>query len=215
MPRIVFYVTSHGFGHATREIEIINHIPEEIEVEIVTSVPEWLFQRSLHRRYSYHELCHDPGVVQRDSLAHDLPQTRIRWNETLDQYPVRVQHEMERWGGEFPDVVVGDISPFAVAVGLEAGKPSIMVANFSWDWIFPAFVPFDPSFEEIIERIKGYYRNTSLLLRTPLSGDLSIFPEIVDVPLITRRSRKTRPRARRAWSPSPARAKACPGTRPA
>ena len=35
------------------------------------------------------------------------------------------------------------------------------------------------------------YRKCDLLLRTPLAGDLSVFPNIVDIPIIARRARRS------------------------
>ncbi len=197
MPRICFYITSHGFGHSTREIEVISHIPNCVDVEIVTAAPEWLFERSLHRPFSYFELLHDPGIVQIDSLQQDVSQTRVTWERLLDQYPAMIQNELNRFRKNgTPDLVIGDISPFTIPLAEAVGVPSVIVANFSWDWIFSVFLKYDTAFQSIIDRIAEYYKRTSLLLRTPLCGDLSVFPNIVDIPLVARRSSLSQVEAR-------------------
>ena len=70
-PFLVWYVTGHGFGHATRVCAVLQHLPKSIDVEIVTSVPRWLFDRSLARQFGYRQLLHDPGLVQKDSVLFD------------------------------------------------------------------------------------------------------------------------------------------------
>ncbi len=195
MSKIHYYISSHGFGHSTRAIEVINHIPSSVEVEIITSAPQWLFDRSLIRPFEYRSLQHDAGIMQIDCLKNDQQSTYDFWNGLLDDYPRLAEEEVNRFQGG-NNLVVGDISPFAVAVAQKAGIPSVIVANFSWNWIFEVFLDQNPAFQGIIDRISDYYRQCSLLLRTPLSGDLSVFPDIRDIPLIVRRSSMTREESR-------------------
>ncbi|RJP21599.1 MAG: hypothetical protein C4527_23170 [Candidatus Omnitrophota bacterium] len=199
MPRIRFYISSHGFGHSTREIAVISEIPEWIDVDIVTSAPQWLFQRSIKRRFHYQERRHDPGVVQFDCLHQDVESTYRTWRDLLDQYPAMVAEEASRFDEREPSLIVGDISPFATATAMAVHRPCVIIANFSWDWIFSALVKYNAKFQTIIDRIAAYYRETTLLLRTPLSGDLSVFPHIEDIPIIARRSNRSRLEARRGF----------------
>ena len=74
----------------------------------------------------------------------------------------------------------------------QAQLPSVIIANFSWDWIAQAFLETIPEFQEMIDAVSTYYRKCDLLLRTPLAGDLSVFPNIVDIPIIARRARRSR-----------------------
>ena len=52
MKRILFYVSGHGFGHATRSAEVIrafgNDHPE-IAVRVVTTAPQRIFARPARR----------------------------------------------------------------------------------------------------------------------------------------------------------------------
>ena len=120
MTRITFYITHHGFGHATREIEVINQLPQSVQVEIVTQVPRWLFERSINRPFDYVNLFHDPGVLQSDSLQQDLTRTRQVWKELLTHYPRQAEQESNRVLANNTRLLVGDISPFTVAVAQQA-----------------------------------------------------------------------------------------------
>lgn len=196
MMKINYYITSHGFGHSTRAIEVINHLPEWLDVEIVTTAPRWLFDRSIHRRFTYRAFLHDAGIIQKNCLQNDVEETFRFWQNLLGEYPRLAREEGDRLRREKTALAVGDISPFAVAAAREAGIPSAIVANFSWDWIFADFLPTKPQFQDLIDRITGYYRETTLLIRTPLAGDLSVFPQVNDVPLIVRHARLNRQEAR-------------------
>ncbi|MFB3788602.1 MAG: hypothetical protein ACE15F_19770 [bacterium] len=203
MAKINYYISGHGFGHATRAIEVINHLPESVEVEIITQVPEWLFKKSVYRAYRYQELFHDPGIIQKDSLRQDVGRTCQRWTQLLEEYPAMARAEADRILDEKVRLAAGDVSPFTIAAARAAGIPSVITANFTWDWIFTAFSDTQPEFRTIIDAIASYYREARLLLRTPLAGDLSVFPVIRDVPLIVRRSRLSREAARAKFGVPP------------
>ncbi len=199
MPRIAFYLSSHGFGHATREIEVINHLPDDIVVEIITAVPRWLFDHSIHRPFEYTNLSHDIGLIQIDSTTSDYEQTLHSWQRLLQDYPLTAETEGERLKQTGTNIVVGDISPMAVAAAKATGMQSIIIGNFSWDWIFQPLVRIDPEFQTVIDEIADYYRQCDLLLRTPLCGDLSVFPRIEDIPLIARRAKTSREKTRKQY----------------
>ncbi len=202
MPSIVFYISSHGFGHSTRAMEVIANLPNHIDVTIVTAASEWLFQRYLTRPFHYRKLDHDCGVVQPDSLGTDTTTTLSRWNSLLENYPKMAESEATTIQKEGASLVVGDISPFAVAVAQQAGLSSVITANFCWNWIFEEYQASQPEFSAVIDQISNYYRKTDYLLRTPLSDGLSVFPHIVDIPMIVRTSKRTREDMRREWGVS-------------
>ena len=71
---IVFYISAHGFGHASRMIEVINAIlakRPEARIGVRTSVPRWLFDLTVKGHIQYSHLETDTGVVQVDSLTLD------------------------------------------------------------------------------------------------------------------------------------------------
>ena len=56
MRSILFYITGHGFGHATRVIETINQLSDkapDVLALIATSVPKWLFEQQVKGDFRY------------------------------------------------------------------------------------------------------------------------------------------------------------------
>ncbi len=74
---IAIYISGHGFGHAIRQIEIINTLAgldSSLPVVVRTSAPRWLFDRTAAAcTFIQGEV--DTGVVQRDSLTLDEAET--------------------------------------------------------------------------------------------------------------------------------------------
>ena len=56
---IAFYVSGHGFGHASRDIEVLNELGRrrpEVGVVLRTSAPRWIFDLTLKRRETLFEV---------------------------------------------------------------------------------------------------------------------------------------------------------------
>ena len=78
MAGVSFYISGHGFGHASRQIEIINALgaaSPSTSILIRTSAPRWLFDRTLRVPAQLLPGECDTGVVQLDSLHLDATET--------------------------------------------------------------------------------------------------------------------------------------------
>jgi hypothetical protein len=77
-PALVFYVSGHGFGHASRDIEVINALhalAPGVRLVVRTSAPRWLFDLTLRAPVTWLPAECDTGVVQIDSLRLDAFET--------------------------------------------------------------------------------------------------------------------------------------------
>ena len=75
---LVVYVSGHGFGHASRDIEVINAILErrrDLRIQVRTYAARWLFDLTVRGQIDYRHVQCDTGVVQIDSLRPDLEAT--------------------------------------------------------------------------------------------------------------------------------------------
>ncbi len=81
MATVVFYISGHGFGHASRQIEVINallRVRPDVLVHVRTRAARWLFDLTVEGPFTYTEVDTDVGVVQVDALTPDLPATLDR-----------------------------------------------------------------------------------------------------------------------------------------
>ena len=75
---IVFYISGHGFGHASRQIELMREVCAQrpgIRIIARTSVPRWMFGPVAKAGVEIQAFETDTGVVQFDSLSLDEEQT--------------------------------------------------------------------------------------------------------------------------------------------
>ncbi len=196
---IVFYVSGHGYGHAVRIAEVIlaflKRVPDA-QIRVRTPAPPWIFPVRESIEVSPVQL--DVGVVQRHSLTLDPAATLAAMAAIMENAGSHVAREAEVLRAAGARVVVGDIPPLAFQAAERAGVPSLAITNFSWDWIYGAYLPEEPRFGPLIRSIAEAYASATLLLRLPFHGDLSAFPRRRDIPLIARRSKRSRAEVREA-----------------
>ncbi|MCP4112597.1 MAG: hypothetical protein GY749_44900 [Desulfobacteraceae bacterium] len=146
MRRIAFFISPHGFGHASRAaaiMEAIHEIDPLIRFEIFTKVPSWFFRDSISGAFDYHSLLTDIGLVQKTSLHEDIGMTA----RTLDDFLPFNESLIAEIAGLINrskcNLVICDIAPMGIAAAREAGIPSMLVENFTWDWIYEGYAGHD------------------------------------------------------------------------
>jgi L-arabinokinase len=197
---IVFYISGHGFGHATRDLEVIRQIHHQrpaARIIVRTLVPESFLKQSARAPIEVQPCETDTGMAQIDSLRLDEAETIRRATVFYSTFGDRVAAEASVLESVGASVVVGDVPPLAFAAAARAAIPAIALANFTWDWIYARYAAFRDSAPNVLTTIGEAYAATSLALRLPFAGGFATMSMIRDVPLIARRSRRTRDENRR------------------
>ena len=204
MPRLdtaVFYISGHGFGHASRQIEIINALRAlrpDLRIVVRTSAPRWLFDLAVTRPFSFAHGETDTGVVQIDSLRVDATASINRawdFHRTLD---ARAKTEARLLESHDATLVAGDIPPLAFAAAAAAGVPGVAIGNFTWDWIYEHYHEQVAATPDLLPLIRNAYATADRAWRLPMAGGFASFPRVVDVPLVARHARRAPAETRRA-----------------
>lgn len=161
MHRIAYFITSHGFGHAARAsaiMEAVNETLPFVSFDIFTTVPQWFFADSLTDQFEYHEFVTDIGLVQKTPFSHDLEKTI----ETLDRFiPFDTELILDTADvlkQQACQLVICDISPIGIPIAKEAGIPSILIENFTWDWIYEDFIHADDRICRYVDFFREIYQ---------------------------------------------------------
>jgi hypothetical protein len=199
---VAFYISGHGFGHASRQIEIINALAARrpnLQILLRTAVPRWLIERTLTARYVLLDRPCDTGVVQIDSLRLDAKATIDAAREFYDSLDARSREEATLLRDHGVRLIVADAPPLACAAAVEAGLDSVVISNFTWDWIYEEYRERLPTSPRLISTIKEAYGHALAAWRLPMHGGFSAFEHIVDVPFVARHARHGREETRAAF----------------
>ena len=200
MAHVAFYITGHGFGHATRMAAVASALARQtpgLKISLISTTPEWLFRMNLPCDFRLRPRALDIGVVQLDSIRLDPAATLLAYARFLKAQPALVAEEAEILRRDGVDLVVADIPPAAFLAAQQAGLPAIGISNFTWDWIYADYVRSIPEHAPILEQIREAYGRADLFLRLPFHGDCEAFKVIRDIPMIARHARRPREEVRR------------------
>lgn len=151
---IAFYITNHGYGHASRNVPIICTLLRknpEIRVFIKSDKERCEF---LRRNFAFYGM-DVPFIEQRIEYYYDVSETglvlkpgtmetdsALMKNEVLADY-TKWQYYIERERKFLTDkeinIVVADIVAWALKAAKEVGIPCLLIGNFSWAQMYRQF----------------------------------------------------------------------------
>ena len=179
------FITSHGFGHAARSLAVLAEIQTwapALRFDIFTQTPFWFLAENLDPEcFTHHDIDVDVGLVQKNPFQHDLPATLDRLNDFLPLSKSAKEPLVALLRQRDCQAILCDISALGVAVANELGVPSILLENFTWDWMYEEYIEEMPDFSDSIERLQSIYALANVHMQTepvcnPRAGTLSIPP---------------------------------------
>jgi hypothetical protein len=193
MNPLVWYVSGHGFGHASRDIEVINALRErrpDLPVIVRTSTKRWIFDLTLKTAVEFQHVEADTGIAQIDSLRLDEAETLRRAAAFYADFDRRVAAEAGFLREAGARLVVGDIPPLAFSGEGEVDVPSIALSNFTWDWIYEGYDPEDHGAPDLVPIVRNATAMAGYFLRLPMWGGFAMAPpeRTCDLPLVARKS---------------------------
>lgn len=139
MMKIAYFITPHGFGHAARSCAIMEAVKTanpEASFKLLTTVPKWFFEHTLNS-FEYIPVKADLGLVQNGPMNEDLTATV----EALEKLYPYSEHAVQEAADQTADcdVILCDIAPLGIAAGNTNGVPTVLIENFTWDWIYQGY----------------------------------------------------------------------------
>ncbi len=136
---VAFCISGHGFGHASRQVEVVNAFgalrPDQ-PIHVFTQAARWLLDRTIRVPVTLVDHAVDTGAVQRDSLLLDIPATLA----AAAAFEHQADAAAATLAGEFRArrvrVVVCDVPAMPFTAASLADCRAVALANFTWDWIY-------------------------------------------------------------------------------
>jgi hypothetical protein len=129
-----------------------------ISFYIFTSTPEWFFKNSNLFPFEYIQIQTDVGLVQLTPFEEDIEKTVIALEEFIPFSKTKYESFIHSLSQMNLDLILCDISPLGLWVAEQLAIPSVLIENFTWDWIYenylndyPVLNKFSPIIKEIFQ----------------------------------------------------------------
>ena len=164
---LAFYTSSHGFGHMTRCLAIIEEFLETTDHLIYLA--SGTYQNSFTRVYlarfgdrvTYRDIRTEVGLVNKDnSLQVDIPRLEHELTDFMASWDTAVAAEVAILRNLPVACVISDISVIGIQVGEQLSVRKIGIANFTWCEQYE----FLGLSDTIIDRFREVYAKLDLLI---------------------------------------------------
>ena len=195
---IAYFISSHGFGHAARAAAVMQAIAENdasVQFEIFTAVPSWFFQDSLSTPFNYHHLLTDFGLAQKTPFQSDLGDTLRSLNQFYPIAPMHLDDISKAIRRLECGIIICDIAPMGLLVAKNTGIPSVLVENFTWDWIYQQYAAADKNINRHVNYLRPIFESADYHIQTePICCRKR--PDLVTAP-VSRNPKMSRDQTRR------------------
>ena len=132
MKKIVYYITDHGMGHATRAIALIQILKSNYEIIIRNSNNTNLFKKSLNLT-SFSTRPTDVGPkIKSDGITLDENKSKPVISDWINSISNNASLEYDFLSKINPDLIISDISAMPFLAAKKSKISSIAISNFSW-----------------------------------------------------------------------------------
>ncbi|TFK79670.1 hypothetical protein K466DRAFT_592274 [Polyporus arcularius HHB13444] len=137
--KFVYYCSGHGYGHATRVSAFARHVlslKDHPMVYIVSSAPKHVFADSIALGALYRNADIDPVIVQPLAYRVDRQKSVQVLEDFIAKKDTKVWDESQWLKNIHADCVLSDAAFLGCLAAHQAGIPSVLITNFSFDSVY-------------------------------------------------------------------------------
>ncbi len=191
--KIAFYISNHGFGHATRADSLIEYFLEfGITCYIVTDRPEFLFVKNPNLIFRKSAI--DFGIKQDTWIFPNKEKTLSSLKNLMKNKTRIIQSEVDFFQDKGISFIIADIPFFAFDIAEKLKIPSLGISNFDWHYIYKNMFSKNSVTEPILESIKKSCQKANFGIKLPFSDleSMDVFKPLYDSGLICRKPKKSK-----------------------
>ena len=157
--RIAYYISAHGYGHASRSVPVLRQLIPSHNLFIKSAITCDFFKKELAQNFNYIPQNVDAGCQHSDSLQIDT----IKSFRNLKSFFASAKlKEEEKWLTENKiDLVISDVASLPMKAAGNLKIPTILIGNFTWHNIYSHF-PEAKNETHLIQLLAEEYSHATL-----------------------------------------------------
>jgi hypothetical protein len=131
--KVLYYITDHGLGHASRSVALIRELESRAEVVVRHNDPYSFVQRSLpNTRIIRGQTDFLPVMNPQNRMLIDDEKTQTNILGWIDSMSEIVESELDVIRKQKPDLIVSDISIMPLLAAKKSATRCAAISNFTW-----------------------------------------------------------------------------------
>lgn len=148
-------------------MQALLRLSNDFHFHVFTKVPEWLITESVNSNHiTYHFMDTDLGLIQKNPFEEDELATIV---ELQRRIPFE-KHNYDTLCNELDrlklDIILCDIAPIGIYSGKQIGIPTVLVENFTWDWIYEGYTQIAKQANQEIEYLRNLFQQATVHIQT-------------------------------------------------
>jgi len=170
MKKILYYITDHGLGHATRSVAIIRELQKiGVEVIIRNSNAKQFLEQSVPQIKIIEGKTDVGPLLQNNGISIDTEKSKRSINDWINSIELIAENEIKIIQKHSPDLIISDISPMPFLAVNKLNIPSVAISNFSWHDVLK-FLP-----QSSLDKLEVFYNYATTLIQLPLGTKMDHF----------------------------------------
>lgn len=166
---IAYFISYHGFGHASRAAAVmaaIERLLPNVRFELFTNCPPHLFNGLGWSHVDYFNVQTDIGVVQTSPFKEDVEATFRKLDAWIPFRSDLINSLVDHLHQRNCELAICDISPLGIAAAEAADIPSVLIENFTWDFIYEFYFKLIPELETPSRYLKKIFAQADMHIQT-------------------------------------------------
>ncbi len=165
--KYVFYITNHGYGHASRNVPIILELLKRNSDNLVYVKSDIQRIEFLKRNFGkkdriiYCDGYSETGLVLKEgTVVPDLLKMRKLILKDILDWDIFREEERKFLNEVEPDIVICDVTCWPIPIAKELGIKTLIIGNFTWAQMYESFYEKDiwmPYFRNYIQADKAIW----------------------------------------------------------
>ncbi len=178
--KIIYYVTDHGLGHASRSVALIRELIKHEKRIIIRSNDDYDFlKKSLPRLKIVKGQIDFGPVMSKNGMKIDLKRTEKKIASWLNNLPKLIDKEQKFLRKENPDLIISDISIMPLIVAKKCNLKSVVISSFIWNETLPMN-------KKTKEFFKNCYQKSDLKIKLPFGSPMKL-ENVVEIGLVAKK----------------------------
>lgn len=181
MKKIVYYLTDHGLGHATRAVALIRELKNlNLDIVVRTTTNQNFIENSFDNIKTQSGITDVGPTIKNDGKTIDVSDSKPKIESWIKKIPEYSKNEIDFLKKVNPSLIISDISAMPFLASKKLNIPSLALSNFSWYDVLE-FIS-----EKHRELLKTYYDFADNAIKLPFGTPMEHFNQKFESGILTR-----------------------------